>query len=158
MRTTNPKGMGTSAARVAELAAQRDAWEPPAFLTPDAAVIWRETVDALAADHFEQGDMATLAQFCETHARLRKLNAHQARLPLTPRDQDKRRHADAVAREIGALRAACVSFARVLRLAPSSRDSARRRNTGMPTRNPSKAAKAAELANGTQGAVDPYLP
>jgi phage terminase small subunit len=154
MRT---KTMSTSAARVAELAAQRDAWEPPAFLTPEGAVIWRETVDSLSADHFEQGDMATLAQFCETHARLRRLVAVQARLPLRTEDVTKRQQAREIAREVGALRAACISFARLLRLAPSARDAARRKATGMPTRNPSKAAEAAK-ANGTQGAVDPYLP
>jgi phage terminase small subunit len=139
-------------AKVAELNAQRDPWDAPDWLTPDEAAIWGETVSAMGADHFQQGDLRVLADWCRGQARLSMLTVAQRRLPIITKDDDKRSLAKSLSAQVSALRAALATQTRMLRLAPSTRFD-RDRNTGMPTRNPGKGSKRAAT-----GKTDPRGP
>ena len=135
--------MRRHAAKVAELVAQRDVWNPPAFLAEDAAVVWRETVDSVSADHFAQGDVAVLARFCQIEARCRKLTRAEERMPAWTTDPEKRRAMRQLVSELNSLRSLQSTLTRILRLGPSTRPLTRQQRTDMPTHNPDKARKAA---------------
>lgn len=135
--------MKRQAAKVAELTAQRDPWEPPDFLRGDARDIWIQVTDSVSADHFAEGDKACLARFCQAEARARKLANAEARAPALLVDIEKRRAHRQLVAELGQLRQQLATLTRILRLGPSTRPNAKDKRTEMPTRNPARAAKAA---------------
>lgn len=143
-------------ARNLDEAATAPAWLPPAWLCAPAAIVWAETVAAVAPGFFSQSDSGLLAVYCHRFARLRALMALEAKAALRTRLQ--REQADQLAREVRAETCALLPLARALRLTVVSRRQDESGDKSLPPSNDGRRALRGRVVRLAASAQSDLLP